>query len=294
MMELGTMTNLYFVKNAPDKRGFANSIRKTAEFGFQVMDLCMCPVQREESELNLDGEWEKIAYEIRNEAEKCGVRLVQSHLPYPTRRKSPDQYGPEAELNDRFRELFRRCVLVSEIVGVKWAVAHPVVGCEGIPYSTEDGLRYNHKVYDELIDFAVKHNVGIAFENMCNFNNIGTSAHGLCTFIDSFGDPNAVGACWDFGHANRTYPDDQTAALRVIGKRLRATHVDDNFGKDDTHAIPFSGTINWDAVMKTVSEIGYEGPFIFEVNFRNTDDAFRDEKTKYLYKVGQHLLELAK
>jgi len=298
MMKLGTMTIMLMDKNKEDREAYIKSMRRTKEYGFEVMDLCMCPVQRDEVELCLDDEWEAIAYSIRNESEKLGLPIVQSHLPYPTRRASKDAYGPEAELNDRFRELVRRCIRVSEICGVKWAVAHPVFDSEGLPHSFDDCMKFNHKVYDEFVELAAKSGVGIAFENMCDnapgARRFAVTADELCAFVDSYNAPDQVGVCWDFGHANRTYPGDQSAALRYLGKRLRATHVDDNVGKDDLHMAPYDGTVKWNNLMPILAEIGYEGPFIYEINVRATDPVIRDAKIKYLKMVGDHLISLAK
>ena len=298
MTELGTMTVMLMEKGIQNKNGYADSIRRTAEYGFKVVDLCMCPVQREEVALCLDDCWEEIAYGIRNEAEKCGVRIVQSHLPYPTRRKSSDAFGPEAELNDRFRELFRRCIRISEIAGAEWAVVHPVYESDGLPHGIKDVLQYNHRVYDEFVELAVKHNVGIAFENMCDnapgARRFGVTSDELCELVDSYNDPVHVGSCWDFGHANRTYPEDQSAALRYIGKRLRATHVDDNVGKEDLHMIPYHGTVKWDALMPILAEIGYNGPLIYEINTRGASGEVLDELVKHMKRIGDRLVSLVR
>ena len=298
MIELGTMTVMLMQKGIDNKNGYADSIRRAAEYGFGVVDLCMCPVQREEVALCLDDCWEEIAYGIRNEAEKCGIRIVQSHLPYPTRKKSRDAFGPEAELNDRFRELVRRCIRISEIAGVKWAVAHPVFGSDGLLHGIRDVQRYNHRVYDEFVDLAARHNVGIAFENMCDAapgaRSFCVTADELCDFVDSYNDPSVVGVCWDFGHANRTYPEDQSAALRYLSKRLRATHVDDNDGKDDLHLIPYHGTVKWNDLMPILAEIGYDGPLIFEIKTHDATGVVLHELVTHMKRLGDHLITLAK
>lgn len=297
-MKLGTMTVMLMKKDKNDREAYIKSMRLTKEYGFEVMDLCMCPVQRDEVELCLDDCWEEIAYNIRNESEKLGLPIPQSHLPYPTRRASRDAFGPEAELNDRFRELVRRCIRISEICGVKWAVAHPVFESDGLPHGFEDCLKYNHRVYDEFVEEAARRGVGIAFENMCDSGpgarRFAVTADELCALVDSYNAPETVGVCWDFGHANRTYPADQSAALRYLGGRLRATHVDDNVGKDDLHLVPYDGTVKWNELMPILAEIGYEGPFIYEVNVRTADPFARDAKIKHMKVLGDYLIGLAK
>ena len=74
-----------------------------------------------------------------------------------------------------------------------------------------------------------------------------------------------MGICWDFGHAN-LMGIDQREALRVMGKRLKATHVADNSGKLDDHILPFQGNVNWRSILPVLSEIGYEGDLTFEIH----------------------------
>jgi sugar phosphate isomerase/epimerase len=60
-------------------------------------------------------------------------------------------------------------------------------------------------VFDPVIELAVKENVGIAFENMCDRDNkrrFGTSTFELKSLVDAF-HTDQVGACWDIGHGNR-------------------------------------------------------------------------------------------
>ena len=57
---------------------------------------------------------------------------------------------------------------------------------------------------------------------------------------------------------------------------------------------PYDGTVKWNNLMPILAEIGYEGPFIYEINVRATDPVIRDAKIKYLKMVGDHLISLAK
>ena len=41
-------------------------------------------------------------------------------------------------------------------------------------------------------------------------------------------------------------------------------HIQDNYGKGDSHVMPMVGTTNWDQVMRALKDIGYQGDFTFE------------------------------
>ena len=296
MMKLSTMTNLFYPKEADCLDGFARSLRKTHEMGFDAIDFCMCPMQRGDTELCRD-DWEAHLEKIVAVRDELGLDIAQSHLPYPkvaVRRKLPTDEG--CEQNEYFVKMTERAVRVSGALGVKWAIVHPVEASGADEVSFEENIAYNHKIYEPVIDLASSLGVGIAFENMADVDGhrrFGVTGEELAALVDSFDSP-LVGACWDFGHGNRCFVD-QTTQFRKLGSRLVATHVDDNMGlgKEDLHTLPFLGTVKWEKVMKTLREMNYEGCFNFELAVCKRMPADMVERTvKYAYDMGRYLLTL--
>jgi sugar phosphate isomerase/epimerase len=54
--------------------------------------------------------------------------------------------------------------------------------------------------------------------------------------------------------------------IRAIGKRLGALHIHDNDRRRDLHRIPFSGDIDWNAVVKALRDVDYKGEFTLEAD----------------------------
>ncbi len=83
-------------------------------------------------------------------------------------------------------------------------------------------------------------------------------------------------ACWDTGHGNLNKQDLYSTVV-TLGKRLRALHVHDNCAyfepsyrhhRIDMHTTPFAtqyASVNYDALLQGLCDIGYEGTFNFEV-----------------------------
>jgi len=279
-----------------DGKGFLNSVKKTRECGFQVMDFNMCPMQRNETELVRD-DWKKTVYEIANEAAKLGVTFSQSHLPYSkpvVRRKTPFDDG--CEQNEFFEKMTFRAIEISKMLGVKWAVVHPVQDIIPTELHSTTDIAYNHFIYDKYVEAASRGGVGLAFENMCDVDGrrrFGVTGEELCELIDSY-NSEFVKICWDFGHGNRTFVD-QTNQLKLVGKYLRATHVDDNIGKDDLHTFPYLGNVKWEDIMKTLVQIDYQGDFNFELSvMKKMPFELSDSVVKLAYEIGNYLLSLAK
>lgn len=290
-MRVATMTSLFReCRESDDFTGYIESMRLCKEAGFSVLDLNMCAMLRRQTELNGD-DWIKNAEQIRNEAEKLGITFSQSH---PSYRPFKGSRFKSIEEKERFDELTRRAIHVSSILGVKWAVMHPVTEIENAEYNLEADLAANHENFDKVVEQAARENVGIAFENMCDRDNrrrFGATAEELLTLVESYkGAP--VGVCWDTGHAHRVYTN-QIPAIEKLGKHIKALHVNDNFGQDDLHLLPFLGTIPWEKVMKALTKIGYEGDLVYEIRINNyMPEGLKIPSARFSVDVGNYLLSL--
>ncbi len=290
-MRLATMTSLFRDQRGKDEHiNYIESMRRCKEAGFHVLDLNMCAMLSGKTEFNGD-DWMIKADKIRNEAEKLGIEFSQSHPPY---RPTKYPHFKKVEEEAYFNEMTRRSIIISGMMGVKWAVMHPVTTFESSEYSIEDDISSNHEVFDEVIELAMKENVGIAFENMSDRDNrrrFGSTVSELKHLIDSFDNP-MVGACWDIGHGHRIY-NDSVRPIKEMGKRLKALHVDDNHGSTDEHLLPYLGTIQWEGVMKALKEIGYEGDFVYEIKINDfMPDDLKDAAARFAAEVGRYLVAL--
>lgn len=72
-------------------------------------------------------------------------------------------------------------------------------------------------------------------------------------------------ACLDIGHAEMRGSNTTAAEMiRALGNRLQALHIHDNDKHYDLHQIPFSCSIDFEAVIKALREIGYSGELTME------------------------------
>jgi len=306
-MRLSVGMNYYrYTREDKTIRPYTEQLVKCAEGGFRVMDISCAAIMRPERKdpFSEDG-WEKTAHEIRELADKMGVDISQSHAPYNF---APKDHADEPDYVERFHEALDRAIRISAIVGVRQMVTHPfhALKREGA-YDPEQLQRDNIEFFTPHIELADKLGVGIALENMLQSSKGWENDPKYCvltdeliSLIDTINAPN-VGACWDFGHGHiacrdKTCPmNDHAEELRKIGKRLRSTHVHDNNGTRDMHQLPFvGGNIEWEKLMPTLREIGYEGDFTYEsAPYVDSMPApLRGAATKFSYDVGMYLLSL--
>ena len=119
------------------------------------------------------------------------------------------------------------------------------------------------KRYAELVDYAAKKNVIIAFENLRKLANVAWA-------FEAFADAPNVSFCWDCGHENcYTKP---VEFMPLFGSKLNSTHIHDNRGiKDgDDHMLPFDGSMNYDRFAELIRNSGYTGTLMLEV-FRSKE-----------------------
>lgn len=296
-MRLSTSTNIFAVNRSGPLTDTVECLRKCADIGYKVFDINFRFIKFKEFFLVQD-DWERKVDEIGNEAARLGVEFSQSHIPYYNLDQT-DKYLTDPELNKWQEEMCRRAYYASAALGVKWAAVHGFTAvdknCE-VRGSRKKNLDY----FAPYVEIAKKVGIGIAIENMCDFygttipRRYTASYEDLVDLVDSFND-SAVGICWDFGHAN-IMRYNQSEALKYVGKRLKSTHVDDNFGVMDTHNLPFMGTVSWESIMKTLVEIGYEGDFTYEAHgmVDHLPLPLKESAVKFSFEVGQYLLSLAK
>jgi L-ribulose-5-phosphate 3-epimerase len=285
-MRLSTSTNFYAFRQNGEYTPYKEALRRCKEAGFKVLDANFCSALGGATDLAQDN-WQALIEDLRNEADKEGIEFSQSHPVFLGGNPS----GHSAEKMEIYHEMMRRSIIASSILGVKWAILHPTPGREtDTEFDAESIVRHNLEFHGPALELAKKVNVGIAFENMIERSTRRFASHAsdLVALIDTCNDPG-VGACWDFGHGNFIWPD-QRDQLRTLGKRLKATHVDDNYGKADEHMFPFHGSIKWQELLPVLAEIGFEGDFTFEAHkeFTRLPEHLKDQMAKFGYEIGQY------
>jgi sugar phosphate isomerase/epimerase len=58
---------------------------------------------------------------------------------------------------------------------------------------------------------------------------------------------------------------DLADTIEVAAGHMVTSHIHDNDGKADTHAVPFDGRIDWSTAVMTSQKVGYEGAWMLEL-----------------------------
>ena len=193
----------------------------------------------------------KFARELKSIGEAYGMVCNQSHAPFPSDKMPIDT--------------LKRAIECTAEAGGEICIIHP---------DNLVDVNTNAEFYGKLLPFAKECGVKIATENMwcwddkkneSTFAACATSKS-FCDHVDAVNDPYLV-ACLDIGHAEmRGSGEGAAKMIRDLGARLRALHIHDNDRWHDSHQIPFSMQIDFEAVAKALKEIGYSGYLTLEAD----------------------------
>ena len=226
---------------------------------------------------------------LREYADSVGYTVFQGHLTF--------QGGL---IDDSCMERLKPEMDMFAAAGVRSAILHVNGGNELSPRE-----RYDRRVcyLRKVAEYVEGTGMIICIENVHTLPECMDSAK-LKKLIQDAGGKN-LGICLDTGHFHLTRTRGETAEtfrefILNAGDLLRALHITDNNGTEDSHQMPFSARrgIDWQEVMQALQDIAYQGIFNLEIiGERYAPMAIRMAKLDYIrtmceYMMGEEFLTL--
>ena len=250
--------------------GEEKAIEYCAKAGFDAWDFsmfAMCRYDWQTGALHASthplagSNYAAFAKRLRKAGEGMGIHCNQSHAPFPT-------------YVQPIRDHLKRAIECTAIAGGSICVIHP---------GNDNSVQANADMYHELLPFAKEHNVKIATENMWDWDEEkGHSSFAACATSESFlehlntvNDPYFV-ACLDLGHAEmKGSGSGAVNMIHALGHHLQALHIHDNDLLNDSHQLPFTMQMDFDAIVKALRDIHYQGYFTLEADtfLHNRDES---------------------
>lgn len=213
-----------------------------------------------------NSDWEKEIIRVDKLLKENSLECIQTHLPYYDLRISAEI------LDEDMDTAMLRCIEAGRMLGADWNVYHARTAVND-NYSPRKSMEYAKIAVSPLAEMANKCKSGLAIENLpiwpiwAQGRFFTADYEDLCELHDYF-KSEFVSVCWDFGHAN-LLGNDQEKALSCVDSRIKCTHVHNNYGNDDHHALPSQGKINWEEVIKALKNTGYDGALTLEINYED-------------------------
>lgn len=196
---------------------------------------------------------------VKRLADEYGITLWSFHLPFKIHNGiSHDISNPE--LCREAIEDHKRHIRIGTEIGIKNFVLHPsgtrIPECEraGRIATCKAGLA-------ELVEYAAQYGAVIALENMTH-DCLGNT---IDEFEDLVRSHPAIRVCFDINHLLH---ESHAEFIRRLRDRIITTHVSDCDLEIEQHKLPGEGKINFAEVISAFREVGYSGPWVYEVSYK--------------------------
>ena len=255
--------------------GLSEAVKAVKNAGFRLLDYTP----------DVSRDWRADIYEVLDCIESNGLQVYQSHAPFNRYLKASAE---------EHRRLVDESLSAAVLLGAKYLVVHgDEFDFSNLTYSPQTALDYNYDYFAPIVEKAEKYGVGIAFENVFEENQTAprncSKAEDLIALIDRF-HCSCVCCCWDFGHGAVAYKEKQDEVIRLMGNRIRCTHVHDNYLYADMHLIPFFGKIDWRTCMNALKEGGMPEVLSFELVYGCVPLSAALPAMQLLYCLGEQLI----
>ncbi|GIO99107.1 hypothetical protein J14TS5_41930 [Paenibacillus lautus] len=215
---------------------------------------------------------------IVDQVNELGLEVWSIHLPY-----GPEWDVSNTDVESREAAVARHSQLLRH--ASKWnihtAVLHP--SWEPISSAERKERLYSCKQgLSKLAEVAAELDIRLAVECLPR-TCLGNTSAEILQLLEA--DERLV-VCCDVNHLLQEAPEN---FIRQVGSRIHTVHMSDHDGVDERHFYPGEGRISWNHVIAALAEIGYQGPFLFEVRpvdayrlsacWKQLLQAFKDEQS---------------
>ena len=154
-------------------------------------------------------------------------------------------------------------------------------------FQNKNGWKISAETLKKVADMAGESGLKIAVEPLPK-DEAGNSLDEVLWIIEKINRPN-VGINFDVNHLFP--PENIPSLIRKAGELIRSMHISDQDGQE-RHWLPFEGTLDWQEIIKALTEIGYSGPLIYETHIQNVQTC--DEVGRKVVDNYRRLISLAR
>ena len=191
-------------------------------------------------------------------ARKYGIMIWSVHL----------AFSPFSEIDPSFIEEERRLLTVERQRRVilragKAGIRHFIVHASGEPIGVEerrDRMIQAKRSLRALADAAEEVQGVVCVEDLPR-TCLGRSSYDILELLSA---DERLRCCFDTNHLLGEYIPD---FIQKVGKKIVTTHVSDYDFWNERHLLPGEGKIHWKELYETLLSVGYEGPWLYEVDF---------------------------
>lgn len=202
---------------------------------------------------------------LKDWSEKYGVELWSYHMPFQT----TDIANTDRAW--RLCSLEYMCELIKQAsnAGIRRFVTHASTELPDDPVRRRDTLDLAKESLSQLADFAANYGSTICVEDLPR-KCLGNCSEEL---LDILSVNDKLRVCFDTNHL---LGEDVLSFVKRLGEKIETIHVSDYDYIDERHWLPGEGDIPWGELYKALLDVGYTGPWMYEISPKCPKTILRD------------------
>lgn len=220
--------------------GGAFSIQKTAEYGFDMLEIIL------PSSLEFDAKLTKKQLDENGISGRCTLNLPSDcHIPF----------YPENAITIIKKALDKVAEMEGDFLG---GVLHSAIGTFTAKPCSNDEKIIIQQVFTEVTNYASKQNITIAIEPINRYESyVFTAAAEVLDLIKNV-NSNALGLHLDTFHMNIEESNFYDPIIQA-GNNLKHIHI-----TESDRGMTGEGNVHWDDFFRALAQIDYQGPLVLE------------------------------
>ena len=235
------------------KIGLSTCNNVSEEFFYGCAKAGVNVVEISASRENCDG----LSYtDILNWSKKYSVEIWSLHFPFLP---FNDIDISNKNLSKKTVEYFADYIKKASNIGINKFVVHP----SGEPISDSERaerLKTAKESLNSLAEIASNYGGVIAVENLPR-TCLGKNSAEILDLISA---NDKLKVCFDTNHLLGENPLD---FIKNVGDKIITTHISDYDFVDEKHWLPGEGLLDWQAIIKAMGSVNYNGPWLYELGF---------------------------
>ncbi|MBO5374587.1 MAG: sugar phosphate isomerase/epimerase [Clostridia bacterium] len=198
-------------------------------------------------------------------SDEFGIELWSFHLPFMP--FGQIDISSEA-LADYSISYLEGVMEKASAIGIKRFIIHP----SGEPIDDADRPKRMERAKKSLAilaEIAQKYDAVIAVEDLPR-TCLGNCASDMIELISAHPE---LKVCFDTNHL---LFEDPVYFIHALGDKIITTHISDYDFVNERHWLPGEGKIDWQAIIKALEEINYNGVWLYEIDFKAPKTIIRE------------------
>ena len=202
-------------------------------------------------------------------ADKHNVKLWSLHLPFRPIEKT-NFASDEENIRTGAVKYFTEIIKKAAKIGIKIFVVHPNSHEPVAEDENRADIISNVKLCLNLLaENAAKEGGVIAVENLPRT----CVARNSDELLDLLNTNDKLRVCYDTNHL---MGQEATEFIKAVGEKIITVHISDYDFINERHWLPGEGKNDWQKLLKELTEVGYNGVWLYEIRFACPNTILRD------------------